>query len=642
MLTGNIQFSGLELVNHDRLEAYVGALLPRLKMDCGGCPTVTPDDPGPYTLPDTAGFEAPWYDGARPESAHFAGVFVSQITGFDDPYNLRPTYDGIVGGVLGGLRLGPLELNVTAQLYGASLMGLDYGLEWVTAVLAGKVCGADLVCNLGDLEYWATCPDPARGADCGGVTVVDETLLDLRRTAFSGGLVQGPRITNRLYDGQQVIAYEINFTITMELPWSTGTPATAFTGDIIANAAVAAETFTCPEFVDPCPPLTAAQLASIAEFSCPTFVEQTCDWNDPYETGPTSWLTQTWTATAEVDLTQGSEPCSLVLSRTGDALIHGCTRPSVRVSFATAAGGEGPVSIEFDVTAAQGNLNVQLWNPATDSNVAISGFVGPNGSESRVFTTPTGDAYNLLNTRSIGHHSVTFDVADGTDLSTLYMIITGFGGGTQANPATETLESITLNYVRPSTATQCCTLEPGVPIYERTYDIPCWTTPTDTHRSVFTVANTSLMNEAALRFVFQNTLGVDASNLRVAVYDPTLIGLAAGAAPTAAGVWPSGIGEWECNALVGEFFVPVIPAGQTLDFDGRRRQALTYPNGQPENPKSGDRWFYGGATKPWMFHPLPACTEWTVVVFADADSAAAGVTATVSTAALHLTAGAAA
>ena len=205
---------------------------------------------------------------------------------------------------------------------------------------------------------------------------------------------------------------------------------------------------------------------------------------------------------------------------------------------------------------------------------------------------------------------------------------------------TETLSGITLNYRRPTITPSCCSLEPGQPIYDSTYQVPCYTVPATSHRTVTTLVNSSQVNEAAPRFVLDNPSGTDGVNIRVALYDPTLIGLAAGTVPGTDGTWPSGIQEWECTALVGEYFVPVLTAGTTLDIDGRRRRVLTHPTGVPANASTGDRYFYGGPTMPWMFDPIPPGKTWTAVVFADPTIDPA-VTCQIQTSALHLTAGAA-
>jgi hypothetical protein len=78
-----------------------------------------------------------------------------------------------------------------------------------------------------------------------------------------------------------------------------------------------------------------------------------------------------------------------------------------------------------------------------------------------------------------------------------------------------------------------------------------------------------------------------------------------------------------------------------LDVDGRRRQTIRYPAGLPEQAVSGDRLFYGGPTSPWQYQPVPACSTWYAVVFADAGGTPGGVTVTIQQAALHLMDGAA-
>lgn len=632
--------SSVELVNHSRFLAYMSGLGNGVapKSD-SACPELVPlfADPGPYTLPHSDG--APWYDSTRPESAHFAGMFIEEIGGTDSPYQTRSVEPALIGGSLGGLRLGPRVIPMRATLFALSQLGLDYGLAWVTSVLSGKVCGASTFCNLGDLEFFAACPDPARGSLCAdaGVPVVDETALDLTRTMFSGGLVDGPSVVNKFVRGRQVVAYEVVFTLAMESPYMVGSEELFLDGvSLLENSAVAAESWTCPGFEDPCAGLDPVSGPSTA---CVSEVEDTCDWNNGNQQGPPSWSTQTWSPTGEEVLEEGP-PCSMVLTRTGNASIDGCTRPSVRCKFGDATGGIGPISVEFDVTEFQGNLNVALWNPASGQNLQVTSLQKPTGTGGRVFSEPTGDAVNAL---GAGHFKISYSLPAGVDPGGLWLIFHAFGGTntTTGNPTDETVENLFMNFYTNEPA-DCCNLEPGDPIGVNSYEVPCYTAPGSTHRQVVSVDNPAVTTDRALRFQLVNTDSADPIlNARVAIYDPTLLGLAAGTVPTAGGSWPIGVEEWECNALIGDLFFPEIPAETTVEVDGRRRQVLRYPNGFPELATSGDRLVYGGPDKPWTFHPIPPCAEYAVVVFADEDGITSG-TVTVAAADLHLVTGVAA
>jgi hypothetical protein len=642
MYSGYLKMSGIELVNHDRFKAYMAAGLGNGVMpadDCG-CPDLTAsfDDPGPYGLPHTD--TAPWYDPARPESAHFAGMMIEEIGGMDSPYNSRTVERAQIGGALGGLTLGPRILPMRATLFALSQPALDYGLQWVTAMLSGRMCGATTFCNLGDLEFFSACPDSAQGSQCagGGIPIVDETSLDLARTMFSGGLVDGPTVVNKFNRGRQVVAYEIVFTLATESPYMAGTDELELNAVSLTQfGAVGAESWVCPGFDDPCAgldPVTGPRTA------CVSSVEDTCDWDESQQLGPPSWATQSWTATNEEVLEEGA-PCSMTLTRTGDAGIDGCTRPSVRCQFSSAVGGFGPVSVEFDVTEAQGNLLVALWNPATDTNIPVSSLQKPTGTGGRVFAEPTGDAVNAL---GAGHFRIEYALPVGVDPGTLYLIFHAFGGtNPSGGPQDETVTNVYMNYwAVDAGANTCCNLEPGDPIVASTYEVPCYEAPSSMHRQVASVANNALTTERALRFQVVNTdLADPILNARIAVYDPTLIGQAASAVPTTGGTWPGGVEEWECNALIGDMYLPEIPAGTTVEIDGRRRQILKYANGSPGEAVSGDRLVYGGGEKPWTFQTIPPCKTYAVVVFADGANTPGG-TVTVAAADLHLVSGVAA
>lgn len=640
MFVGYMTFSGIEVVNHARLQAGMtnGLVYGFTMPTYCSCDTLA-ETTGPFTVPSADA--APWYDATRPESAHFGGVFLSKVVGLDDPYTARTVEAGLLGGVLGGLYLGPRVVTFEAALFGASVLSMDYGLQWLTSVLDGKACGAETFCNLGDLGFYATCPDNTRGAECGPlVPVVDETTLDLARTGFSGGLVSGPRVVDRLERNGTTVGLLVTWSIALEAPWFAGGSTQLVSSDLDAGINVGTETYECPGWIDPCPPPTAAELAANQGFTCASYVEQTCDWNDGYQPGPPSWTTQAWTPTGEEQPGTEQSDCPMTLTRTGNAAIDGCQRPSVRMLFAGAAGTSGPLSIQFTLTEGQGNLYVHLWNPATDTNIPISSVTKPTNSPSVKVAAPTGDAYNILN--SPGTHTINYSLPSGVDPGTLYFILSAFGGnlgGLGGTPVDETVSNIKMRFTGGSLGGACCTLEPGDPIYDPTYEIPCYTIPGSSLRTYAQAANPDPTTEAGLRFVFQNPSGTELANMRVGIYDPTRIGLAATTSPAG---WPTGVEEWECNALVGEFLVPSVPAGYTLDVDGRRRQVSIYPVGLPEQAASGDRYFYGGGSTPWLFDTIPTCTTYQVVVFADNGSTPAGATVTVLQAGLYLMDGAAA
>jgi hypothetical protein len=315
----------------------------------------------------------------------------------------------------------------------------------------------------------------------------------------------------------------------------------------------------------------------------------------------------------------------------------------VRLNFGDALGGVGPISVEFDLTTTQGNVLINLWNPATDQNVPITGFTSPSGSQAHTWASPTGDSYNLLNPTSIGHHQIFFDLPTGVDPGSLYLIISAFGGGGTGNPIDETLSGIFMNFLG-TAQPACCSLEPGDPIVTATFQVPCYSVPTASHRTITSVTNPDLVTERGLKYQVVNAdPGTPIQNMRIAVYDPTLIGLLPTALPTVGGVWPGGgVQEWECNALVHELFVPEVPAGTTIEIDGCRRQNLRYANGLPAEAVSGDRFVYGGPERPYTFQSVPPCTTYAVVVFADDTNTPAGSLIDIGAADLHLVDGAAA
>lgn len=137
-----------------------------------------------YTNP--ADDDAPWYDAQVPESAEFAGLFVTEVTGFDSTVNRTVTDNAILGASLGPLRLGGRTMTVTGWLMASTCCGAEYGLGWLTeALIGGTGCGGD--CALGEMVMLKCCPTD----DC-------PTAMEYVRYLEQVGLSDGPNVVDRL------------------------------------------------------------------------------------------------------------------------------------------------------------------------------------------------------------------------------------------------------------------------------------------------------------------------------------------------------------------------------------------------------------------------------------------------------------
>ena len=136
-----------------------------------------------YTTP--ADDDAPWYDPAVPESADFAGLFVTEVEGFDSVVDRDFSQRALLGGSLGPLRFKGRTITVTGWLRAATCCAAEYGLRWLQEALIGGSGCAD--CSMGELVMLKCCPseptpDPA----------------DFIRYGEQVGLLDGPKVTDRM------------------------------------------------------------------------------------------------------------------------------------------------------------------------------------------------------------------------------------------------------------------------------------------------------------------------------------------------------------------------------------------------------------------------------------------------------------
>lgn len=108
--------------------------------DCAPTPTGT--DPADPLDP------APWYDPAIPQSAEFAGLWVTNITGFGSTWkrelNERASQDG---GLFGRGRRESRTIEVEGLLVAATCCAAAYGLRWLASTLRAPSCTSDQSCE---------------------------------------------------------------------------------------------------------------------------------------------------------------------------------------------------------------------------------------------------------------------------------------------------------------------------------------------------------------------------------------------------------------------------------------------------------------------------------------------------------------
>jgi len=221
---------GHEIWNSARTASYLHNGLAPPGVDVGSCVAcdgigvaVEDDDWVRYILPELD--EAPWYDPDVPESADFAGLLVTEITGLDDsPFTrtMATTLNG--GGSFGRLAVNARTVMVRGLLLGRTCCAIAYGQRWLTRALIAEVDGCS--CDQGAFCFLTCCPETTTATD----TVCEPHLPRpprppewtnygrFFRTTCNAGMLEGPKVTDRLGTGcgcGGCVALQVEFTIGM-------------------------------------------------------------------------------------------------------------------------------------------------------------------------------------------------------------------------------------------------------------------------------------------------------------------------------------------------------------------------------------------------------------------------------------------
>lgn len=229
MLSDYAEAAGQEVWNQQRLQAYltnVGSPFDSGPSICA-CDTLTPGNLGStdaegdpivaYTTPNDPTQPAPWYDVDLPVSGEFLGFMPLSVDGTTNNPLARTVSNAVGGGgVFGPSRALPRTITVTGILIGTSCCGADYGMHYLSEVLAG--CSGDS-CDGDCFEMFDCCPS----------TVLTEAQLNdqHRRTFRRTALVSGPTETSRTARGEcstgacsggEII--QIEFVLVAATPWA--------------------------------------------------------------------------------------------------------------------------------------------------------------------------------------------------------------------------------------------------------------------------------------------------------------------------------------------------------------------------------------------------------------------------------------
>lgn len=209
---------GVEIVNDARTISYLnGGLKPSsmsVAADCG-CPDLIELIGCDLAYVDPAVDEAPWYSADHPESADYAGFFLTEFEGMSSTFTRGITESAGDGGILGRGRSNSRTMTWRGFLLGANCCAVAYGLRWLTKVLQGSSNCND--CAGEDLELLVCCPS------------AESTDIEAFRTLKNVALLEGPVIISerRTAGGCEGVSggcggsvvMEIEFSLVAAQPW---------------------------------------------------------------------------------------------------------------------------------------------------------------------------------------------------------------------------------------------------------------------------------------------------------------------------------------------------------------------------------------------------------------------------------------
>lgn len=221
-------FAGTQIANNCATVAYAQGGYSTLDVRNCGCCTNLPDALGEhYSTP--AGDAQPWIDASDPDSADFAGLLITDITGLDFAPFSRTVIDNSAGGaILGRGRYGPRTIVVTGVLIGATCCAVGYGMRWLASMLRGScdTTSAASRCAGDDLEYYTCCPEVCE--DAPGFTSFAACFAPYKRTLHRVALTDGPEIVSTQGTGcgccESCPVQTIQFTLTAGEPYAYSDP----------------------------------------------------------------------------------------------------------------------------------------------------------------------------------------------------------------------------------------------------------------------------------------------------------------------------------------------------------------------------------------------------------------------------------
>lgn len=221
MYDGYLSFGGVEIINLQRVMAYLKTYAPKLTLEC----------PVPVGLNTALGHAAyvspqadlaPWYSLNRPASAGFYGIFPGRIQGFED--STREVESSQVlgdGGIHTSARYATREVRVKGTAFAASEEAMNDGMAWLREVLAGDACGGTggLGCVGHQVSTYTSQP----------ITI--EEANERRRTFYKAQTIDAPKFS-KVNTTKTVVSRYVDFTVEMGKPWAFTNPVLQTTVDL--------------------------------------------------------------------------------------------------------------------------------------------------------------------------------------------------------------------------------------------------------------------------------------------------------------------------------------------------------------------------------------------------------------------------
>jgi hypothetical protein len=343
MYDGYFEMGGNEILNRERAYTYAReAGCPITWLRLAGCPGL--DDAlgdQPYTNGVT---EAPWYDGALPETGRFYGAYPLTIEGISDSTRIATITEGILdGGVIQGGRRAVRQVRCTALLVAEGMDALEAGMSWLDEALDLENCSTHAgTCGEVDACFFVSCP-PER-IDGESDDDYEEDIRLLRRQMHGCVTISGPLITGTLKRGEHY-GYLVEFTVAAATPWVFSMPEQI---DLIPSPATVVQDSPFNLVTYP-----SAELADAANLTVATNLST----NPSVETNTTGW-------TGTVTVVSGSDPTSLITSAQSNDIAAVGTYSYRRrlLGNSTNLSGTATITIYQDVALASNTrVSVTIW-----------------------------------------------------------------------------------------------------------------------------------------------------------------------------------------------------------------------------------------------------------------------------------------